>query len=65
MTCLCRKAILKHNLLVESLGMPTPPKGDPVFDLKILPDTLEYAYLNENKIYPVIINSNLSGKEEE
>ena len=44
-------AILKHNLLV--------------FDLKPLPDTLKYAYLDENKLYPIIINANLSGYEEE
>ena len=25
-------AILKHDLPVESLGIPTPPKGDPVFE---------------------------------
>ena len=25
-------AILKHDLPVESLGTPTPPKGDPVFE---------------------------------
>src|SRR5664279_3914898 len=58
-------SILKHNLPVETLGTPTPPKGDPVFELKTLPDTLKYAYLDEKKIYPVIINSNLSGQEEE
>src|SRR5664279_4273779 len=57
--------ILKHNLPVETLGMPTPPKGDHVFELKTLLDTLKYAYLDENKIYPVIINSNLLGEEEE
>ena len=34
-------------------------------DLKPLRDTLKYAYLDEKKIYPVIINSNLSGFEEE
>ena len=36
-----------------------------MFDLKHLPDTLKYAYLDEKKVYPVIINSNLSGYEEE
>ena len=36
-----------------------------MFDLKVLPDTLKYAYLDEKKIYPVIINSNLSTREEE
>ena len=58
-------AVLKHNLPVQSLGTPTPPMWDHVFDLKALPDTLKYAYLDEKKIYPIIINSNLSGKEEE
>ncbi|KAI4978039.1 hypothetical protein ZWY2020_014593 [Hordeum vulgare] len=38
--------ILKNNLPVELLGDPPPPKGDPVFDLKQLPDTLKYAYLD-------------------
>ena len=58
-------AILKHNLPVEPLGILSQPKEDPVFDLKPLPDTLKYAYLDENKIYPVIINANLSVFEEE
>ena len=52
--------ILKHNLPVEILGDPPPPKGDPVFELKPLPDTLKYANLVEKKIYPVIISTNLS-----
>jgi hypothetical protein len=56
--------ILKHNLPVETLGGPPPPKGDPVFDLKQLPDTLKYAYLDEKKIYHVIISANLSEHEE-
>ena len=59
-----QEPILKHNLPVEILGDPPPPKGDPVFELKKLPDTLKYAYLDEKKIYPVIINSNLSVQEE-
>ena len=56
---------MKHNLIVEILGDPPPPKGDPVFELKQLPDTLKYAYLDEKKIYHVIISANLSEKEEE
>ena len=44
--------ILKHNLPVEILGGPLPPKGDPMFKLKPLPDTLKYAYLDEKNIYP-------------
>ena len=60
-----QEPILKHNLPVEILGDPPPPKGDPVFELKTLPDTLKYAYLDEKKIYPVIISANLSEQEEE
>ena len=56
---------MKHNLPIEILGDPPPPKGDPVFELKPLPDTLKYAYLDEKKIYPVIISANLSEQEEE
>ena len=56
---------MKHNLPVEILGDPPPPKGDPVFELKPLPDTLKYDYLHEKKIYPVIISANLSKQEEE
>ena len=57
--------ILKHNLPVEILRDRPPPKGDPVFELKQLPDTLKYAYLDEKKIHPVIISANLSELEEE
>ena len=56
--------ILKHNLPVETLGDPLPPKSDLVFELKQLPYTLKYAYLDEKKIYPDIISANLSEHEE-
>ena len=56
--------VLKHNFPVETLGDPLPPKSDPLFDLKKLPDTLKYAYVDEKKIYPVIITANLSEHEE-
>ena len=36
-----------------------------MFELKQLPDTLKYAYLDEKKIYHVIISANLSEHEEE
>ena len=36
-----------------------------MFELKQLPDTLKYAYLDEKKIYRVIISANLSEHEEE
>ena len=35
-----------------------------MFELKPLPDTLKYAYLDEKKIYHVIISANLSEHEE-
>ena len=57
--------IQKHNLPIEILGDPPPHKGDPMLELKPLPDTLKYAYLDEKKIYPVIISANLSEQEEE
>ena len=56
--------ILKHNFPVEILGDPPPPKGDPVFEIKPLPNNLKYAYLDENKIYHVIISAILSEHEE-
>ena len=56
--------ILKHNLPIEIIGDPPPPKGDPVFDLKQLNDTLKYVYLDEKKIYHVIFSANLSEHEE-
>ena len=36
-----------------------------MFDLKPLPDNLKYAYIDEKKIYPVIISSKLSAQEEQ
>src|SRR5215216_2714699 len=56
--------IFKHSLPFEILGDPPPPKGDPVFELKQLHDTLKYAYLDEKKVYHVIISANLSEHEE-
>ena len=47
--------ILKHNLPVEILGDPPPPKGDPVFELKPLPDTLKYAYLDKRRYIMLLL----------
>ena len=44
-----QRPLLKQNLPIETLGGPPPPKGDPVFELKPLPDTLKYAYLDERR----------------
>jgi hypothetical protein len=62
---LCQPPLIKHNLPVEDLGTTLPPKEDPVFELKPLPNDLKYAYIDDKKIYLVIISSKLSGKEEE
>ena len=51
-------------MLVEILGDPPPPKGDPMFELKQLLDTLKYAYLDAKKIYLIIISANLLEHEE-
>ena len=58
------RPIAKNNLRIEILGGPPPPKGDPVFELKALLDTLKYAYLDDKKIYHVIISANLTEHEE-
>jgi hypothetical protein len=58
-------ALIKQNLHVEDLGTTLPPKEYPVFELKPLPDDLKYAYIDDKKIYPVIISSKLSRKEDE
>ena len=60
-----QRPLLKHNLPIETLGGPPPPRGDLVFELKQLLNTLKYAYLDEKKIYLVIISANLSEHEEE
>ena len=38
-----QQPLIEHNLPIETLGGPPPPKGDPVFELKQLPDTLKCA----------------------
>jgi hypothetical protein len=38
---LCQPELLKYNLPMEDLGTTLPPKEDPVFDLKPLPDDLK------------------------
>ena len=40
-----QRPLLKHKLLIETLGGPPPPKGDPVFDLKQLSNTLNMLIL--------------------
>ena len=40
-----QRPLLKHNLPVETLGGPPPPKGEPVFELKQLPADTYPTYL--------------------
>ena len=41
------------------------PMDEPTLDLKALPSTLKYAFLDEEKAKPVIISSTLDIKQEE
>ena len=41
-----QQPLLKNNLPIETLEGPPPPKGDLVFELKQLPDTLKYSLNN-------------------
>ena len=50
-----QQPLLKHNLPIETLGGPPPPKGDPVFELKQLPDTLKYYYLDEKRYIMLLL----------
>ena len=50
-----QEPILKHNLPIEILGDPPPPKGDPIFELNLLPDTLKYAYLDEKRYIMLLL----------
>jgi hypothetical protein len=56
--------LLQLHIPPDDLGVLPPPKKDPSFELKPLPDDLKYAYLDEKKIYPIIISANLSAEEE-
>jgi hypothetical protein len=35
----------------DNFGVLPPPKEDPSFELKHLPDDMKYAYLDEKNIY--------------
>jgi hypothetical protein len=57
--------LLQLHIPPDNLGKLSPPKEDPSFELKPLPDDLKYAYLDGKNIYPVIISANLLVEEEE
>ena len=50
-----RGPILKHNLPIEILGDPPPPKGDPVFELKPLPDTFNMLILMKRRYIMLLL----------
>ena len=50
-----QRPLRKHNPPMKTLGGPPPPKGDPVFELKQLPNTLKYAYLDERYILLLLV----------
>ena len=50
-----QRPLLKHNLLIETLGGSPPPKCDPVFELKQLLDTLKYDYLDEKRYIMLLL----------
>jgi hypothetical protein len=56
---------LQLHIPPDNLGKLPPPKEDPSFEIKPLPDDLKYAYLDEKNIYPIIISANLSVEEKE
>jgi hypothetical protein len=49
---------LQFHIRHDNFGVLPPPKEDPSFELKHLPDDMKYAYLD---VYLVIISANLSG----
>ncbi|KAL4337572.1 hypothetical protein AHAS_Ahas12G0123600 [Arachis hypogaea] len=60
-----------EEVATTKMGIPGAPKEEnekseaPKLELKALPPTLKYAYLGENKNYPVIISSYLSQDQED
>jgi len=55
---------LQLHIPPDNQGVLLPPKEDPSFELTPSPEDMNYAFLDEKKIYPVIISANLSGEEE-
>jgi hypothetical protein len=55
---------LQLHISPDDLEELPPPKEDPSFELKSLPEGMKYAYHDENDIYPIIVSTNLSSEEE-
>ena len=52
-------------MIDEEVRYDELPMDEPTLELKTLPSTLKYAFLDEEKEKPVIISSNLDMKQEE
>ena len=52
-------------MIDEEARYEEPPMDEPTLELKTLPSTLKYAFLDEEKAKPVIILSTLDIKQEE
>ena len=50
-----QEPMLKHNLPIEILGDPSPPKGDPVFEFKPLPEILSMLILMKKKYIMLLL----------
>jgi hypothetical protein len=55
--------MLKHNLPVEDLGTTLPPKEDPIFDLKPLPNDLNMLILMIRKYILLLLVLNFQGRK--
>jgi hypothetical protein len=55
--------MLKHNLPMADLGTTLPPKEDPIFDLKPLPNDHKYAYIDDKKHILLLLVLNFQGRK--
>ena len=55
----------KVTMINEEARFEEPPMDEPTLELKTLPSTLKYVFLDEEKVKLVIILSNLDIKQEE
>jgi hypothetical protein len=55
---------LQVNIPPDDLAKPPPPKSEPSFELEPLPNDLKYDFLDDTKVYLVIIIIKLSTREE-
>ena len=59
------ECIEKVMMIDEEARYEELPMDEPTLELKTLPSTLKYAFLDEEKAKPIIISSKLDMKQEE